>query len=445
MNNGIFFDHGELSDLLAEKIPLNEVYFGKTKELLAAEQQLDKFRNKYINKYVVNMKVNSDPDLLEFDRMIEQIFGFGCLTLHIHNQAVANAFTLPIDFQYDTQADAIVADERGFKFKKEMDYACILGIYSGIIFNPNFTTPEVMAILLHEVGHNFHSSINRSGGTMINFYKTVCCMINLLSGCIIQTYKNTNSYRRLVDKTGKKWREQNTMPVIVYDFFMQIGNLLRAGINTFNDLLRVISMGTLTLSTAVINCTFTIFKAIKHPVETIANLFSKKLSFNSELSADNFVTMYGYGGDLSSALTKMGDKEGASASVIMKSFDKIPVISTLMHFTEAPVILLYSILDEHPNDVSRIKDQMALLNNELKNTDIDPKMKHVIESDIRECEAAYNHLIDISGALKDPYLYRKVYNKFINHINLKNKMLGGRAAKIKFDEYDRAFKRNYDK
>ena len=93
MNNGIIFKENELSNLLSGNIILNEAYFGKTKELLAAEQQLDKFRNKYMGKYVLNTRINSDADLLEFDRIMEQIFGFGCFTIHIHNEASCNAFT----------------------------------------------------------------------------------------------------------------------------------------------------------------------------------------------------------------------------------------------------------------------------------------------------------------------------------------------------------------
>lgn len=442
MDNGIIFENNELSNLLCENnMPLNEAYFGKTKELLAAEQQLDKFRNKYIEKYVLNMKVNSDPDLLKFDRMMEDIFGFGCFTLHIHNESIANAFTLPIDYRYDTKPNTIIADEHGFKFKKDMEYSCILGVYSGIIFNPNFTTPEVMSIILHEIGHNFNSSINKPSGIMIGFYKTVSFISGLLSGSILQLYSNTNSYRKLVDKTGKKWREQEIMPVVVYDFFMQIGNFIKAGVNTFNDLVRVCSMGTLTLLTAISNGLLTIYYNITHPIEFMNKLFNKKTRYNSELSADNFVTMYGYGGELSSALAKIGDKEGASSSTVMKAFDSIPVVSTLMHFTEAPVIILFGALDEHPNDVSRVKDQMELLKRELSKNDIDPKMKHVIEQDIKACEEALNYLTDISGAMNDPYLYRKFYNKFMTHVNLKDKLIGGKASKNKFEEYDKAFKR----
>ena len=61
---------------------LNEVYIGKTPELLAIEHQLDIIRQRYMGKYH-NPKINSDPDLIKFNRMIEDYFGFGCFALQI--------------------------------------------------------------------------------------------------------------------------------------------------------------------------------------------------------------------------------------------------------------------------------------------------------------------------------------------------------------------------
>lgn len=53
---------------------INEVYFGKTKEILAIEKQLDLVRNKYMNRYLTNVFVNNDQDLLKLNRMIEDYF-----------------------------------------------------------------------------------------------------------------------------------------------------------------------------------------------------------------------------------------------------------------------------------------------------------------------------------------------------------------------------------
>ena len=103
------------------KTPINEVYFGKQKELLAMEKQLDIFRRKYMGRFVANPLVNNDSDLLKFNRMVEDFFGFGCFAFTVINIPIANAMTLPIDYRYDvisTRAN-LIANPKTFKFAKE--------------------------------------------------------------------------------------------------------------------------------------------------------------------------------------------------------------------------------------------------------------------------------------------------------------------------------------
>ena len=358
---------------------LTEVYIGKTKELLLAETQLDIFRKKYMSKYVFNTRVNSDKDLLKFDRMMEDIFGFGCFTLHIHNQPSVNAFTMPIDFRcdYRNPTDNIIADKNGFKFKKEYSYAAILGIYSGLIFNPAFTTPEVMALLLHEIGHNFNSALNKSNGTFTNIIVTIETFISIMSGsplALINTIKNSNQMRMALDTAGKNMREKNAIPVIVYDAFKQLQSVLNTTALTINDILRVGSLGTLTIINALYNCVRSALMYIINPANIITKIIGLNIKYKSELTADNFPTIYGYGPELASALNKFEGAEGDSSSIIMRSFNKIPVLSTIMHCNEIPVFFLAQMFDEHPHSTARIKDQLDLLNLELSKQDMDPKM-----------------------------------------------------------------------
>ena len=368
---------------------LTEVYIGKTKELLLAETQLDIFRKKYMSKYVFNTRVNSDKDLLKFDRMMEDIFGFGCFTLHIHNQPSVNAFTMPIDFRcdYKNPTDNIIADKNGFKFKKEYSYAAILGIYSGLIFNPAFTTPEIMALLLHEIGHNFNSALNKSNGTFTNIIVTIETFTSIISCSpleFINTIKNSNKMRMALDTAGKNMREQNAIPVIVYDVFKQLQSVLSTTALTISDILRVGSLGSLTIITALYDCVRSASMYIINPANIISKIIGLNIMYKSELTADNFPTIYGYGPELASALNKFEGAEGDSSSIIMRSFNKIPVLSTIMHCNEIPVFFLAQMFDEHPHSTARIKDQLDLLNLELSKQDMDPKMVDRIKKDIKE-------------------------------------------------------------
>ena len=418
---------------------LTEVYIGKTKELLLAETQLDIFRKKYMSKYVFNTRVNSDKDLLKFDRMMEDIFGFGCFTLHIHNQPSVNAFTMPIDFRcdYRNPTDNIIADKNGFKFKKEYSYAAILGIYSGLIFNPAFTTPEVMALLLHEIGHNFNSALNKSNGTFTNIIVTIETFISIMSGsplALINTIKNSNQMRMALDTAGKNMREKNAIPIIVYDAFKQLQSVLNTTALTINDILRVGSLGTLTIITALYNCVRSALMYIINPANIITKIIGLNIKYKSELTADNFPTIYGYGPELASALNKFEGAEGDSSSIIMRSFNKIPVLSTIMHCNEIPVFFLAQMFDEHPHSTARIKDQLDLLNLELSKQDMDPKMVDRIKKDIKECNKSLNRLTDITTGIKDPYMGKKLYNYLLSKCTIKSKLLDDKQKFAKYDE-----------
>ena len=418
---------------------LTEVYIGKTKELLLAETQLDIFRKKYMSKYVFNTRVNSDKDLLKFDRMMEDIFGFGCFTLHIHNQPSVNAFTMPIDFRcdYKNPTDNIIADKNGFKFKKEYSYAAILGIYSGLIFNPAFTTPEIMALLLHEIGHNFNSALNKSNGTFTNIIVTIETFISIMSGsplALINTIKNSNQMRMALDTAGKNMREQNAIPVIVYDVFKQLQSVLSTTALTISDILRVGSLGSLTIITALYDCVRSASMYIINPANIISKIIGLNIMYKSELTADNFPTIYGYGPELASALNKFEGAEGDSSSIIMRSFNKIPVLSTIMHCNEIPVFFLAQMFDEHPHSTARIKDQLDLLNLELSKQDMDPKMVDRIKKDIKECNKSLNRLTDITTGIKDPYIGKKLYNYLLSKCTIKSKLLGDKQKFAKYDE-----------
>lgn len=402
---------------------INEAYFGKTEELLQAEKQLDIFRNKYMKKYMAN-KVNSDKDLLKFNRMIEDIFGFGCFTLHIYNVMAANAFTLPIDYRVDymnNKKNLIVNTKTGFRFNKRYDYSCITGIYSALIFNPNFTTQEVMAILLHEIGHNFNSAINKPAAGLSNVFGIFIFCTNIIYGNMIDALENTNVYRKFMDKYERYLRENDEFPEAAYNQFMALVQFYK-----YSSFIVRLLLGPT-------NSVIGVGMLIKFGLEKLLGL---KVGYISELSADNFATMYGYGSELSTAIAKLKDKEG----VVTKNFDKLPILTSLIRVCALPLMLLFGMVDPHPSNIHRIQEQINLLERELSKNDIDPKMRECIENDIKACKDVFFYVQDASQHLDDPYLCEKIYNKLVKGCTIRQKIIGGRLAKNRFDEYDKLFK-----
>lgn len=140
---------------------------------------IEKLRIKYVDFYKRKMTdVYNDPIFKKFIKLIEDEFGFTSVTFVIDNSSpdlLANAFTIPLNGRFGTLhpvEDAIV-NNYGIKYKKEMNYSIMILTSSCFLFNSNFlTSAECLAILLHEVGHNFTYVAN---GQLVPFMALALC------------------------------------------------------------------------------------------------------------------------------------------------------------------------------------------------------------------------------------------------------------------------------
>lgn len=436
--------------------PVNEVYFGKTPQILACEQQLDKFRNKYIGRYTFNMTVNADPDLLKFNRMMEDVFGFGTLSLNIINQPVVNAYTYPVSFRFDTfmnHANDCIVDKSGYRFKKEYDYAAMVYIYSGIIFNPNFTTAEVMAVILHEIGHNFQAEMSNTNAGLSDAFMFLRTFVFIFNGHLISMLLQTNTFYSWKENIKKNMRENGAMPLFlwiidVYKAYVDICGSLSVHINDLAELL------TLNLSTplrAVYSACLTLLKKYGslNPFSIILNILVGNMHYLNEKSSDNFATMYGYGQETISVQRKFRTKEGRDHRPIQNIKDSLPLIGTISNFNYNLALLVIQPFDEHPVGIVRAKDQLKLLNHELYNADLDPKMKKVIQADIKACEMELDKFYRVESSL-DPdvgfVFFNRVRHALFDDRTIKDMFIDGDPNR-RFDEYDASARKlkGYDK
>ena len=409
---------------------INEVYFGKTPEILAIEKQLDKFRGKYMDRYISGFSVNSDEDLLKFNRMVEDYFGFGCFTLHIQNEIMPNAFTLPLDCRIDVilSSNSIEKHSDHFKFDKKLDYTGIVFISSSVIFNPDFTTSEVMAVILHEIGHNFYFAFSKKNTVFVNIIKVLAtCSRLIFSPINILKYSETTL--KIVGRFEREMRQN----IIFSDFF----NLIQLFRDTKNniiyfyaDTINMLTLGTLYPLRSLIN------NLTKLKSTNIYKIIFFINDYSSERSADNFATMHGYGADLTRALDKLGY---ATGNKIKEIYLKTPLVSNLYMLNMDLTRLLISPFDVHPITISRATDQLNLLKNEANKTDLDPKLRKVILSDIAECEKALKNLTNTKISIENKNILRNAYFKALYNVT------GGKDFKDllddpnKFKDYDTSY------
>ena len=434
---------------LEKKVQLNEVYIGKTPELMAIERELDKFRNKYMSNpsIIGNIKkanANQDPDLLKINRMFEDYFGFGCLSITIWHSLEPNAFTLSISNRLDVAYSAkyFFSTKEGYKFNKDADYAAVIVVYDSIMFNHDFTTAEVMAIIMHEIGHNFNLVMSNAQGIYNRLYATLVFALNISSFNIKGLILTNNTYVSIGNKLEQEIQANNKLTASVLNYSIYAIQFIKSLKNIPFKILNVLTLG---LFNAIIDVLYIIFNIVHNPVNTIIDLTLQPFSYANEKEADNFATMYGYGPETVSVEAKLGE------SKFDRDFKNMPLFGHIYATNLFITDLLVDPLNTHPKNGDRMRDQLELLKHEVKKEDLDPKMKKVLTEDIKLCEKELDKLSDISKGIKDPdiikHLYWRVIYRSTNNRSLKDLFMGliiGNPDK-RFDEYDKAYGINKEK
>lgn len=387
---------------------VDEAYIGKQPNLLAMEKCIDRIRKKYYEKYdvldlVLLKNVEHDPDWQRLVELIEDQFGFYSLTLTLYEiqpttmGSIPNACTIPLhcDPVYLAKLRPnLKVDSKHIQFDKKAKFCTMITINPKLFFSKEFTSGEVLAVLLHEVGHNFEvatlnatlplhyirlietwSKVLASGDfTSIAFYTTVLL----------------NPGRTLFNKAYKYIQKD---PVLSQIFaFIQYGFQYIA------------LMGGLSIVNAVYFCILRPLEQILPKVfldklKDIAYALSKanpltiafaQASYISEKYSDSFVALHGYGPEFVSAVRKfhvMGDVFGA-----YELLQTTPILGHIFGLNDWIFGHIMSVLDGHPDDATRMLTQVNVLEADLKNTRLDAKTRKLINKDIAECKKSLKEI-----------------------------------------------------
>lgn len=150
---------------------LNEVYFGKVIALQQLEDTLKKLRFKYEsdgrrNPNLIHKEINRDPLVAKIANYIKEQFGFGEVIVTITATTKLRAST--VSFLADKNGvayidelkginlkDTLVVTREGIRYNKKFNPSILIIISSGILFSPLVSIEELVAVLLHEIGHSF--------------------------------------------------------------------------------------------------------------------------------------------------------------------------------------------------------------------------------------------------------------------------------------------------
>lgn len=412
---------------------LLEVYFGDS-GLQRIERKLGQFRYKYFDNRIfntLNYGVNTDPDLLEINRLLEKEFGFGCCSLNILMAPVAQAFTFSLSSRFDVLSldlkNHIKATRTGFKYDRDLDYALVVYISSYVIFNPEYTDREVLAIILHEIGHNFQCSLNGVSGIFNNIATIFRTIFHPVSA-LLYSNRSLSSYSKAINEA-----KENKSFLIALDWCT---NMLLAIPMTIQKTISDINILTQPLK-VVLSIPFMMLKRVWYIVDDVIPLPFK---YRDEKIADNFATMYGYGPDLVTGLEKLERDTGP----VIGTAKKIPGIGLFYSTIELFLYEMMSIVSTHPSNYTRYRDQVKLLKKEIEKDDIDPKMKARVVKDINRIESEIAEFSKIRNSVADPLLFTKAYYKVMYDLSEKVPSLKDLLMDIdpdkRFAEYDDIYK-----
>lgn len=348
---------------------VNETYFGKSKELELIEKSFDK---------AIQSKDKIDASSLGVvAKQLQKKFGFDNVSIGIDKSPGLNAYTY-ID----------IADIKKMKIKTSEGYKALPGntcsilvVFSPAMLSGVLSGKELTAITLHEIGHQFASKriLNSSS---LRYMASYIRGLSELDKIIRIASQETNSIAdmfMMIRRVISKLTEDAVFAIkYVINTLILLKDILKTP--TLKDTYNLI--GDSTKSNRIMNYIKN-FDKVKKPI---------KVHDLEEEMADSFATIYGYGPELASALTKI------EASDIDEEFD--PYDNSFYNlYIYIPIYTLLSYICTSDSGIAiqtsrRVYAQLFTLRKEMNDINTDAKTKKRILADIDELEKVYGKYID---------------------------------------------------
>lgn len=348
---------------------VNETYFGKSKELEIIEKSFDK---------AIQSKDKIDASSLGIvAKQLQKKFGFDNVSIGIDKTPGLNAYTY-ID----------IADIKKMKIKTSEGYKALPGntcsilvVFSPAMLSGVLSGKELTAITLHEIGHQFASKriLNSSS---LRYMASYIRGLSELDKIIRIASQETNSIAdmfMMIRRVISKLTEDAVFAIkYVINTLILLKDILKTP--TLKDTYNLIGDSTKSnrIMTYIKN-----FDKVKKPI---------KVHDLEEEMADSFATIYGYGPELASALTKI------EASDIDEEFD--PYDNSFYNlYIYIPIYTLLSYICTSDSGIAiqtsrRVYAQLLTLRKEMNDINTDAKTKKRILADIDELEKVYGKYID---------------------------------------------------
>jgi len=379
-----------------ESVLLQESYFGKDNTLLDCENCIKGMKE----AIVAGKNPNSVAEKTTFESLIAKKFNCEKVYLSIiADEDGLNAYTVPFFYEknrsYKDEFFELVSDSSGVHFKTATGKT--LYIYINTYTVRNYSVENIMAILLHEIGHNFffmkEQVQNRKSKLFTEFVlyllrlldtynynpalvaEVVRALINeglnFKKGIQASSYEATKKFltNKAFDIANGKYKKNHTgIGKAFYTLSTIIGKTLMAAFNLVYSVIYTLFFPLLVNSAS--------YKRL----ETSSK---KRQDYAAEKFCDNFAASYGYAKGIADTFNN-----SSNFSYSKKITSKIPIIRVINYYSDTLFYFVLCMGDPHPTNQKRVTFALEKLKYELEHNrkNMSPKQIEEIEKDIADIE-----------------------------------------------------------
>lgn len=400
--------------MIRMKTNLNEYYFGGNSALTKAEGCLERLKNDFLNPMTATQDFTVHPANIELKKCLCEVFGFEDILLDMTVTGTPAIFTLPVRLDFDTVKDNLkgskylTTNKYGIAFTKKAHCVPFIKFNPSVFLTMKFTAREALAVILHEIGHNFFPRETKRSvfmglmaTTRIMNYVLSCADAgkpvdynHIASAILVEVYPYNVAISGLNVISNFLRKNPVTKPVVTFlNLALEAFLVAKHEMEALDALLIIFQdLGgswARTLNSYVLRNAFNILS-----FGWIDNVF---LSYANEKFSDNFATSYGYGPDLVTALGKLEqyfiDSGYTASTVLSEIVKKDPSGSLRFALTVCSLpkmVLSHALMDCHPDTDARVIDQLKMLRSELNRQDLKPQTRKMLMDDLQKMETAHN-------------------------------------------------------
>ncbi len=363
---------------------LLEAYTGKNSNMKKAEAALSKFIDMLYEGYKGDVKqlsnnfapkLDNNKYIKEVERYLNNEFKFKSLKIQfsILDPLTFNGgpHTIPSVFRFFRGNDIE-------NINKSIDVAVFMDVV--YVVENNLTAAEVMAIILHEIGHSLDLS---APSRFVAYFDTL--MTLGLQPVIAELYRGVKlNINSAIDNmiSIPSFRKS----IVYYQ------HLLR----DINKIMRINNLAYLPL--------YLMYGAR----QTIKGVH---LGYYAERKSDSVAVQYGYGPDLATALNKLAQVNAQT------DFEKLvksnPITGLLYDLHDATMMFVTILLKPHPANINRAKNALYKLKSDLKDPSIPPSLKKEIKKEIEQLEKIIKDMETPSFRQNEYRLFTALTNRVI--------------------------------